>query len=178
MKSFVLTAGFALIASTTTLFAADDSATAMEIAQRHNACGEGNAIVSARFLENGQVGVRCAAGAAASASCVPFATAASTSESELRALQIAQRQNACDDSDIVSARFANGNEVRVTCSSAGGATIAQCPAGTVLSGTATASAAAAGGAVATNFVPVAAGLFAVVLGAAAVGGGSSTSDTQ
>lgn len=109
MKRTMLATAIALLASTSA-YAAGDSAEALDIARAQEACGDGlNArIVSARFLEDGRVGVRCAAGAP------------------------------------------------------------------ILGG----GAGAAGGAVATNFVPALGGLFAVVLGAAAVGGSSSTSDTQ
>ena len=178
MKKFVLTAAF--VVASAPAFAQGTSSEAMQIAVANNACGEGNDIVSARFLEDGRVGVRCASGAVAGATCIPFAAAAGDDELELRALRIAERQNACEDTDIITARFATENEVRVTCSSAAGAVVAQCPAGTVLaSGNGGAVATAAAGAVvATNFVPVAAGLFAVVLGAAAAGPASSTSDTQ
>ena len=108
MKRTMLATAIALLASTSA-YAAGDSSEALEIARAQEACGDGlNArIVSARFLEDGRVGVRCAAGA-------------------------------------VLPRGGAG----------------------------------AGGAVATNFVPAIGGLFAVVLGAAAVGGSSSTSDTQ
>ena len=110
MKRTMLATAIALLASTSA-YAAGDAADALRIARAQEACGEGlNArIVSARYLEDGRVGVRCASGA-----ILPGA--------------------------------------------GGGA--------------------AAGGAVATNFVPALGGLFAVVLGAAAVGGSSSTSDTQ
>ena len=109
MKRTMLATAIALLASTSA-YAAGDSAEAIDIARAQEACGDGmNArIVSARFLEDGRVGVRCASGA-------------------------------------------------VLPGGGGGA---------------------AGGAVATNFVPALGGLFAVVLGAAAIGGSSSTSDTQ
>ncbi len=108
MKSIFLTTAVTIAMSATASFAQNDSATAMEIARAQDACGENGTIVSARFLEDGRVGVRCAR-----------------------------------------------------------------PAG-ILGG----GGGAAGGAVATNFVPIAGGLFAVVLGAAAIGNSSSTSDTQ
>lgn len=108
MKRTMFATTIALLAATGS-YAAGDSAEAIEIARAQEACGDGlnGRIVSARFLEDGRVGVRCASGA-------------------------------------------------------------------VLPG----GGGAAGGAVATNFVPALGGLFAVVLGAAAVGGSSSTSDTQ
>ena len=110
MKRTMLATAIALLASTS-VYAAGDSAEALEIARAQEACGDGmNArILSARYLEDGRIGVRCASGA-------------------------------------------------------------------VLPG---AGGGAAGGAVAPNFVPALGGLVAVVLGAAAVGGSSSsTSDTQ
>lgn len=80
------------------------------------------------------------------------------------AMQIALQNNPCGDREIVSARFIDENTVGVRCDDDDGAA--------VIGATAT------GAVVATNFVPVAAGLFAVVLGAAAAGTSSSTSDTQ
>lgn len=108
MKSTILATALAVIASTAA-HAQGTAAQALEIARAQEACGEGlnGRIVSARYLEDGRIGVRCASGA-------------------------------------------------------------------ILPG----GAAGAGGAVATNFVPALGGLFAVVLGAAAVGTNSSTSDTQ
>ncbi len=109
MKSTILATALAVVASTA-VHAQGTAAQALEIARAQEACGEGlnGRIISARYLEDGRIGVRCASGA------------------------------------ILPATAAAG----------------------------------AGGAVATNFVPALGGLFAVVLGAAAVGNNSSTSDTQ
>ena len=121
---------------------------------------------SARFLEDGRVGVQCEGVPAGNANCAAFATVANN-ESELRALLIAQNQNACGDGNIVSARFGTGNEVLVQCSSIAASGGVSCAAGTALVS------------VATNFVPFAlAGGAALILGAAAAGGSSSTSDTR
>jgi hypothetical protein len=110
MKRITLATTIALLASTGA-YAQGTNAEALEIARAQEACGDdlNSLILSARFLEDGRVGVRCAAGAV-----IP----------------------------------------------GGGA------------------GAGAGGAVATNFVPALGGLFVAVLGAAAVGGASSTSDTR
>ena len=64
MKRTILATTIALLASTSA-FAAGDSAEALEIARAQEACGDGlNArLVSARFLEDGRVSVRCASGA-------------------------------------------------------------------------------------------------------------------
>ena len=108
MKRITLATTIALLASTGA-YAQGTNAEALEIARAQEACGDdlNSLILSARFLEDGRIGVRCAAGAV-----VP----------------------------------------------GGGA--------------------GAGGAVATNFVPALGGIFVTLLGAAAVGGASSTSDTQ
>lgn len=138
--------------------------TAMDVAQSQNACGDGT-IISARFLDNGQVGVQCTAPSAGAFNCVPFANAVSE-DSDFEALRIAEAQNACGDRNIVSAQFVNGGQVSVQCISASAAG-GSCPAGTAFLGTA------------TNFAPIAVGLVATaVLGAVASGGGSSTSDTR
>ncbi|PRY73874.1 hypothetical protein [Marivita geojedonensis] len=109
MKKSLMSAAAVIALSSTSVWAAGDAASAMEIARAQEACGEDRAILSARWLDDGRIGVTCNAGAG----------------------------------------WLGG----------GGA-------------------AAAGGAVATNFVPIAGGLFAVVLGAAALGNNSSTSDTR
>lgn len=104
MKSVFIPASVALMLSTSASFAAGDSQTAMDIAIANEACGENSndLILSARFLDDGRVGVRCARGAAI---------------------------------------FGGGSG-------------------------------AAGGGVATNFVPIVGGLLAVTLGAAALAGSS------
>jgi hypothetical protein len=168
MKSFVLTAGLMMLAAPA--FAQES---ALEIAQRQNACGENGTIISARFLDDGRVGVQCQAGVVG-ANCIPAASIAPTTETERRAFEIARNQNACGDRAIIGARFATDTEVRVQCAAAG-VIVGDCAPGTVLAG---AGAGAVGAAGATNFVPALGSLFAVVLGAAAVGGSSSTSDTR
>lgn len=76
------------------------------------------------------------------------------------AMEIALRNSPCGDREIVSARFIDDTTIGVRCEGDDGAIVA-------------------GATGATNFVPVAGGIFALVLGAAAIGnGGSSTSDTQ
>lgn len=63
MKSVFTFATIAVFAATTSAMAATESSTAMEIAVAQQACGEDGTIVSARFLEDGRVGVRCSDGA-------------------------------------------------------------------------------------------------------------------
>lgn len=88
------------------------------------------------------------------------------------AMEIAQAREACGDDlndTIISARFLEDGRVAVRCAR---------PAGAIAAGSgaaATGAAAATAGAVSPG---VLAGLFTIVLGAVAVGGSSSTSDTQ
>ncbi len=171
MKSLIVSVALAALASP---LLAQQSA--MEIAVSQNACGDDAAIVSARFLEDGRVGVRCS-GAVAGASCVPIAGAGPATDSARRALQIARNQNACDDRGIVNASFQADGTILVQCRAAG-VIVGDCPAGFVAAAGAGAATAVAGATVATNVVPALGGLFAVVLGAAAIGNESSTSDTQ
>ncbi|OSQ53495.1 hypothetical protein [Marivita geojedonensis] len=172
MKSPFLAAMMALTVSATGAFA-QSNAEALAIAQAQEACGEGqnDLIVSARFLEDGRVGVRCAEGVAG-AQCIPVA-ATGASESERRAYEIARSQNACGDRAIISARFETNSEIRVQCSAAA-AVVGTCPPGTVAAG-----GAAAGAVVAGSFTPtVVGGVAALLLGAAAMGNSTATSDTQ
>jgi len=63
-------------------WAADGSASAMDIAVAQQACGENGTIISARFLDDGRVGVTCeSAAVAAASSSAPglFAGAGTTS---------------------------------------------------------------------------------------------------
>ncbi|MGJ8605673.1 MAG: hypothetical protein ACSHXH_16270 [Marivita sp.] len=65
MKNVIFPVVMAVSLSASAAFAAGDAANAMEVARAQQACGEGAAIVSARYMEDGRVGVTCRKGAAA-----------------------------------------------------------------------------------------------------------------
>jgi hypothetical protein len=100
---------------------------------------------------------------------------ASFAKSDAEATAAAIAQEACGkglNDTIVSAEYLDDGRIQVTCARPAALPPTDTANGTVADSTGT------GATVATNFVPALGGLFAVVLGAAALGGSSSTSDTK